>query len=463
MSSLPEHDARDAVLQALLQIEEGRDARDALHRQLRNGWDKRDKAFITDLVYGVTRWRRVLDALIDQASNTPVSRQGKVVRNTLRMAFYQIRYQRSVPVRAAVHSAVELVKRRQHAGAARFANAVLRQHLRLHPEPGPVDPPFPDGIPKEAMLARKYSHPDWLVQRWSNHFGYEATEQLLIWNNLPAEITLRVNLLRLTPEKACEELTKLGWQVRRGRWLPEALRLPHGFSFDALPQHLQACFQVQDESSMLAVHALDPQPGWRVLDMAAAPGGKATHIAEKLSGHGQVYANDRSEQRLRLVRENFQRLGVLGQAVLIQQDARRLAAWWRANDLPPVDAVLLDAPCSGTGVLRRRVEARWSKTPEGLRQTVQLQQQLLEQAGQLVRPGGVLLYSTCSIEPEENQLQIEHFLKTHPEFRRGSLADRLPHELLQSGRWAEREGELQLFPPVHGTDGFYLCRLIRTN
>lgn len=456
---LPELRVRDAVLGALVRIEAGLDAQEALHRAIRPDWSRRDRAFANDLIYGVTRYRRTLDSYIDEVSSTKSQRQSPLVRNALRLALYQIRYQDSVPARAAVHTTVALIRRRVHDGAARFVNAVLRQHLRLHPEHEPAEYPTPADASVAQQLAIRHSHPDWLVERWLQRYGKSDTEKLLEWNNRPASITLRVNQRKVSTDQAVETLVKRGWNVERGRWLPEALLMPHGFTFVDLDGVLASWFQVQDESSMLVVYALAPEPDWTVLDMAAAPGGKATHIAEKLSPNGKLIANDVSTERLEYVRQNMERLQLDHVPVeYMQADGRALARKWRDSARKPVDAVLLDAPCTGTGVLRRRVDARWRKELQGLRSLVRLQAELLDQAAQLVRPGGVLVYSTCSLEPEENEQQVEKFLARHREFRRSSLQGLIPEQLAVEG---VATNELQLFPPHHQTDGFFIARMVR--
>lgn len=410
-----------------------------------------ERGLFTELVYGVVRTRNTLDWALGQFLRRPLASLTPAIRNILRLGAYQLMYLERIPPRAAVHQAVELAKIYGHPGVAGLANGVLRNLLRnLHqlPFPSLAEDPV-------RHIALKYSHPEWLVERWLRLYGPEDTIKLCAYNNRPAPLTLRVNPLKTTKEELRRRLAAKGMAVSDSRHVPEALVVENWPGLEEVEEFRQGLFTMQDESSMLVAHALKPAPGSLVVDACAAPGTKTTHMAELMEDTGKILAFDIHEHKLPLIRQACRRLGITSvEAVL--GDARELP---RLVAQPP-SYVLVDAPCSGLGVLGRRADARWRKDPEQLAELPSLQLSLLSAAGEVLAPGGVLVYSTCSIAPEENWEVVDRFLSGNRQFVPESLVPYLPFmpEREEDRRLME-EGMLQVLPQVHGMDGFFMARL----
>lgn len=356
----------------------------------------RDRRFVRQLVLGVVRWQGRIDWIIDCFARRPISSCSPWARQLLRLGAYQILWLDRVPPRAAVHTSVELAKRFAHRGVADLVNAVLRRVATSAPRI-----PYPSrGEDLAAYLSVYHSHPRWLVERWLNRWGEAATEALLQADNRQPPIYIRLN-----PRRADR---------------PPAGALPAGplpgfFAVDEpeglfhSPEHGAGHFQVQDINAGLPAALLQPRPGERLLDACSAPGGKATQLAIAMQDRGLVVAADLSPGRLRRVRENAARLGLRSIRALVE-DAR-------AGHSGPFDRILVDAPCSATGTLARNPDARWRKRPEQLPGLAALQYAILRQAFARLRPGGVLVYSTCSLEEEENSGVVERFLAATPQAR----------------------------------------------
>lgn len=447
--------ARVAALYALKRIDaDGAYANLALDEALdRFALDGRDRALATELVYGVTRRRATLDWALGQVSNRPLDELNPWVRNILRQGAYQLMYLPRIPAPAVVHEAVELAKVRGHAGVAAFVNGVLRGLLRRLPNlefpPAAQDP--------AGHLAVAYSQPRWLVERWLAQFGPDETRDLLEALNRVPPLAVRTNRLRTTPEALAQRLAAEGVQVRPARWSPDGLVLAEvsaAAPLERLPSFQEGLFTVQDESSMLVAPVLDPQPGETVVDLAAAPGGKTTHLAERMQDRGRVIAVDVHPHKCELVAGAARRLGItcIETVCADARSAGRLLAG-RA------DRVLCDLPCSGLGTLARRPDARWRKRPEDIPTLAALQREILDQAAAALRPGGVLVYSTCTLAPEENDQVVDAFLAAHPDFAAEDLRPYLP-EGLRREPGVDR-GRLWLLPHRHGTDGFFIARLRR--
>ncbi|MCL4424715.1 MAG: 16S rRNA (cytosine(967)-C(5))-methyltransferase RsmB [Firmicutes bacterium] len=441
--------ARELALKVLKGVEE----RDAYADILLDHWLNRhqllprERALATEIAFGTLRRRNTLDWVIEGFSSRPIVKMDLWTRNILRLGAYQLLYLERIPARAAVDEAVKLARRFAPYGVSGFVNAVLRRvaNGRLPPFPSLAEDPL-------THLSLNYSHPRWLVERWLTQLGWEGTAALCQANNQPPPVTLRVNRLKSTPAEAREALAAARIEVGTGNYLPEALVVRKAGSPERLPGYAEGWFSLQDESSMLVAHALDPQPGEMVVDMASAPGGKTTHLAEVMGNLGNIVAADVHEHRLSSVRERAHRLGIRIIRTMVA-DGRQLADLYAGQ----ADRVLLDAPCSGLGVLRRNPEARWRKRPQDIPGLVRLQMELLAAGAQLLKPEGTLVYSTCTITPEENQGVVEGFLKRHPDFAREDLRPFLPEGLHKVPQ--VDEGWIQLYPHLHGTDGFFLARL----
>lgn len=445
--------AREVALKALKEIDEKKAyANLVLDGVLRRfPLEGRDRGLATELVYGVARRQGTLDWALDLTASRPVSQMEPWVRAILREGAYQLMFLDKIPPHAALSEAVELAKQYGHAGTAKFVNAVLRSLQRKLP-----DLPFP--APEQDLirhLALRHSHPEWMVRLWTERYGPAEAAALMEAMNAVPPLTIRVNRLKGSREQLISLLAREGVTAVPTRWSPEGLTLQQGTgegALDRLAAFRAGWFAVQDESSMLVAPALTPMPGETVLDVAAAPGGKATHLAELMDNRGRVIALDVHPHKLALIRETARRLGAEIVAP-VQGDARQV------HRLLPdgVDRVLVDAPCSGLGTLGRRPDARWRKQPEDSLSLAQLQLEILDSAAQVLRPGGVLVYSTCTIERRENQGVVAAFLAAHPEFEADDVWPYLP-----VGLWREPSlpmGCVQLLPHRHKTDGFFLTRL----
>lgn len=386
---------------------------------------REDRRFLQELVYGAVRWERTLDWLI--ARKASAQAQKPLVQNLLRLALYQMFWLDRVPSYAAVNESVEICKRRGFVPQARFVNALLRGYTRA------LDATRQELIALRATdPALGFSHPDWLCRRWSERFGPDATRQLLEWNNSPPPVFARVNTLQGDSAALLAQWETEGVRAESVTvdWAPAGLlfKLASHPPLTEWPSFLGGGFYVQDPSTLLAVRMLDPQPGETLLDVCAAPGGKTTFAAQAMTNQGRIQAEDLDPHRLKLVFENAARLG---------------ASSIRTGDPDPAtgyDRVLVDAPCSNTGVIRRRVELRWRIKPEEIQRLAKTQLDLLRISATRLRPGGVLVYSTCSLEREENEAVVRAFLAGNSRF---SL-----------------EAERTLTPMRERVDGAYCARLI---
>lgn len=402
----PARDARGTALDLLRQVEEaGAYAQLALSAALRRaGLTPRDRALCTELVYGVLRWRGRLDYILSRFADRPLADLADPVRQALRLGAYQLFHLDRIPPAAAIDTAVQLVKERLHAGAAGYVNAVLRRVAREGQSVvWPEDPVL--------RLAAQESHPEWLVQRWADRFGLATARAICQSQNAPAPTTLRTNTLVTSQSALQAALAEEGIEAATGLLTPEALLVAGGGDLGRLSLFQEGHFMMQGESSQLVSHVLAPREGERIADLCSAPGGKTTHCAQLMRNRGEILAFDVHPHRVRLVAEAAHRLHI----TIIQtavHDARR----------PPeglagaLDRVLVDAPCSGTGVLRRRVDLRWRLTQKSITSLAPEQRAILAAAARLVRPGGFVCYATCSLEPEENEENTAWFLAAHPEF-----------------------------------------------
>jgi len=437
--------ARVVALDVLLAIH-GRDAYAnlALDAELkRRTLTQRDTALATELAYGTLRAEGTLDWVLQRFSKRPLEELEPVVLDALRLGAYQLLYL-DVSDHAAVNETVDQVRAHTHIGAAGYANAVLRALAR-----GRDDLPWPS---REGDLAGYLSlvlwHPRWLVERWIDELGLETTEALCRADNSPPDVTLRANVLRTTRKSLLGELAARGVDVRAGKIAAEAIHVRRAGSVTAMPEFERGEIYVQDEASMAVSHLVDARPGETVADLCAAPGGKATHLAELMGNEGHVMGVDVNEKRLKLVADSARRLcDTIVEPVLAD------AASWRPERA--VDRVLLDAPCSGLGVLARRAESRWRKGAQQIDELAGLQSILLDNAATVLRPGGVLVYSTCTISRRENQDQIDAFLARHPDFAPADAAAELGVEAPSGPGW------IQFLPHVHGTDGIFVGKLTR--
>lgn len=443
--------ARAVALEALLAVERGQVfADEALESRCRNaGLDVRDRALALELVYGVLRRQNTLDWRLDYVATKPMAKLPARVRIALRLGAYQVLHLDRIPPAAAVNASVALVKTGDlSAHWPGFVNAVLRALIRR------PAPPLPDPVTDPVRaLSIQHACPEWLVERWIARLGLAGAERLCRATTVIPPLTIRTNTLRISRDALAAQLARLGHDVRPTRVSPVGLILDKGGAVTELPLFRDGAFYVEDEAAQLIPLILDPQPGETVLDVCAAPGGKTTHVAALMRNRGEIIAVDRTAARLRLLKDNCRRLGVDIVRPLCT-DATALATSPLRGRL--FDRILVDAPCSGLGVLRRHPEGKWRKGPSTLSRHQALQRRLLEAVSRLLRPGGILVYSTCSSEPEENELMINQFCSARTEFRRESVAAWLPR---QGSSLVTSLGDLSTASNDDSMDMFYAARL----
>lgn len=447
--------ARSIALSLLVESAKSEDGVDVLlDRTLaRCAFDSRERSLTVELTYGVLRQLGTIDWRLEPVLDKPLLRLPVAVQMVLRLGAYQLLFLDRIPQSAAVNESVNLA--RAFAGTvgrdwSGLVNAVLRGLLRhpLHPWPSMDDD-------AAQAFAVRYSVPGWLSRRWVDRLGLVSAEVACNEVSVAPPLTLRVNRLTTTREALLETFAQAGIAAKPTSVSPFGIVLDEGGSVPSLPGFHEGDFYVEDEAAQLIPLLLDPQPGDIVLDACAAPGGKSTHLADLMRNKGTVYAVDRKDARLDLLRSNCQRLGVQN-VVPIVCDIRQPREWIPGIGEPPVDRVLVDAPCSGLGVLRRHPEAKWRKDEQALPRHQALQCQILEAVAPCLRPGGVLVYSTCSTEPEENEEVIERFCRTHAEFQRESVRPWLPTE---AQGFVTEQGALATMPNRFSMDGFYAARL----
>lgn len=456
--------ARQVALLCLTEWESGRDKIDTiLERELNGaGLDQRDTALAQNLTYGVLRWKGQLDWVLDCYVKSGLRSLPYPIRNALRLGLYQIDFLDRIPPRAAVNESVSLAKRYGHKGTAGLVNAVLRNILTS------LRPDFPkaDRDPV-AHVSIVYSHPAVLVERWIARYGFDATVILCEYDNQVPRLVARANGLKCTPRSLSLSLQEEGRDSRPGRYFAECLELASGGSVTDLSSFQNGLMQMQDESTLAAVRLLNPRPGEDIIDMCAAPGGKMTYTAELMKGDGTVRAFEISRKRAEMLTANIKRLAIRNCEVLCGEATADLTA--------AADAVLVDAPCSGTGTLGRRADSRWKFDIEArerpreeleelrrmhprqifARQSAR-QLRLLMQAADLVRPGGRIVYSTCSLEPEENEDVVARFLSRRPEFSLQDASEFVPEMFVKGGF-------VRIYPQKHGIDGAFAARLVKSS
>ena len=386
-----------------------------------------DSGLCRELVSGCVRWRRLLDWLIERS--TEGRKQKPAVREILRLGLYQIFFLNRIPEHAIVDESVRLAKAEKCLGQAGFINAMMRRFLREREQ---ITRDIADF--QEARPALGQSHPDWLFEQWEQRWGREKTIRLMEWNNQPAPTCARVNRLLTDPERLAKRWEDEGVEASPidCDWAAtgDLFRLRKHPPLDSLGSFRDGLFYVQDPSTLLSVSLLDPQPGQAVLDLCAAPGGKTCHIAERMKNEGQLTALDTRESRLKLLRENCDRMRVTC-ATLGQADAT-------ATGEAKFDRVLVDVPCTNTGVIRRRLDLRWRLSPGQAKLLADEQLKLLGQAATHAKPDGHLVYSTCSIEPEENEQLVARFLEALPDWQLAAERSLHPVEDHTDGAYAAR-------------------------
>ncbi len=421
--------------------------------------DDRDRALAAEIVTGTLRWLRSLDALVERFANRPLRRIDADVLTILRLSIYQLLHLDRVPASAVVDDAVDLTRAARKPSATGFVNAVLRSLLRqrhaLPLPPRPASPkPSGDGGPDRAAqvayLGITHSHPDWLVERWLDRHGFDAAEAWVRFDNETPALTLRVNALRATVEEAARALAADGVETAPVRHAPGGLVVTSG---NPLRRPADGLVFVQDEASQLVALVAGAAPAQRVLDLCASPGGKATAMAAAMRDTGLLVASDVRLRRLNLLRQTVHASGA--RAIRIVQVGAR-------GSLPfgeVFDCVLVDAPCSGLGTIRRDPDIRWRRTAADLPALADAQRELLARAAAVVRPGGRLVYATCSSEPEENEQVIDAFLAAHPGFELIDLRRDAMPDMLRA--FIDGRGMFRTLPFRDGLEAFFAAALVK--
>lgn len=405
-----------------------------------------DRHLFTELVHGIVRRKRTLDAIIDRLAKQPAARQPPHLKQLLRLGLYQLRYLDRIPASAAVNTTVDLAKSNGLAGLAGVVNGILRQYIRSQTDRQEVIDLPADPIARLGIL---YSFPDWLIEYWLTELGEVETEQLCQAFNRVPPIDLRANRLKIDRPQLIEIFQAAGIELMALDYAPQGLQLTNSVgAIDRLPGYREGWWTVQDRSAQLVTQLLDPQPGETIVDACAAPGGKTTHIAELIDDTGRIIAIDRTPSRLKKLQQNRERLD-LKSIEIVTGDSCGLSELTGT-----VDRVLLDAPCSGLGTLHRRADARWQKTPQQIHELARLQAQLLANTATWVKPGGVLVYATCTVHPLENDRIITPFLQAHPNWQ-----IELPSSDSPLAPLVATTGSISIWPHRQQMDGFYMVKL----
>ncbi|MGB8455770.1 MAG: 16S rRNA (cytosine(967)-C(5))-methyltransferase RsmB [Anaerocolumna sp.] len=410
--------------------------------------EKQDRALITRICEGTVERMFTLDYIVNQYSGVKVNKMKPLIRNLMRMSVYQIKYMDQIPDSAACNEAVKLAKKRGFGNLSGFVNGVLRNVIR-----SPEKVIFPEeNKDKIQYLSVVYSVPEWLVKHLLSQYGYTAVKRLLESSFQNKKTTIRCNTDKVTVEELIRLLKQNQVTVERGTYLPFALKIADYNYLSDLGSFKKGYFLVQDESSMLVGSVSGVKSGDAVIDVCAAPGGKSLHLAELLKSTGQVDARDVSEGKINLIRDNIGRLGYVN----IKTDMKD-ALQLDADSIDKADIVIADLPCSGLGVIGKKPDIKYNMTPEKQQALVKLQREILSVVHQYVKKGGILLYSTCTVNKNENIENVRWFLSQY-DFKLESIDDFLPPSLLCD---TTKEGYIQLLPGSHDTDGFFIAKLRR--
>ncbi len=438
-------ESRELILEILLEVLEKGAYSHVILRQALEKYqylEKQDRAFITRVVEGTIEYKLTIDAIIDRCSSTPVRKCKPVIRTILRMSVYQIFWMDRIPDRAVCNEAVNLAVRKKFVGLKGFVNGVLRSIVRQKE----------DFVFEDWSL--KYSMPEWILDMWKSQYPAETVEQILTSFPGDAPTAVRCNLDRASMEEIRESLAGQGVRVEESPLTAHGLLLTGYDYLESLEAFNQGWIQVQDPSSSLVGDAADPKPGDRVLDVCGAPGGKSLHIADKLKGTGLVCVRDLTEGKVRMIQDNIDRTGFTNMEAEVW-DALEFDPRWESA----ADIVIADLPCSGLGIIGKKPDIKYQASMEKIGDLAKLQREILSVVHRYVKPGGTLIYSTCTISRAENEEQREWFFKSFPEFRACSLAGKLGPAIEEE---TMKDGYVQLLPGRYPCDGFFIAAFTRT-
>lgn len=449
--------ARDLALEVLIKVDKEKSYSNLQLNQSLQKIDlsRADISLATEIIYGTIQRLNTIDWILQPFLKTKINKLDNWVKNLLRISIYQIWYLDRVPDHATVNEAVNIAKIRGHKGITGMVNGVLRNIIRNKDSIS-----FPENLNQTARIALEHSHPEWVVQHFVKDFGIDQAEEICRVNNLPPFHSIRVNTLKISREEMIDHLKKeLGEEVEinPSKLSKQGIRIKGGGNLAHTDWYKNGYISVQDESSMLVADVLNAMPDMTVLDAAAAPGGKTTHIAEKMNDKGRIIAVDLHKHKIKLIEEQQKRLD-LHIIDTFNSDARNIKDHYGQI----FDRILLDVPCSGLGVIRRKPDLKWSKTEADIHKLQHIQGEILEAVSTLLKPGGVLVYSTCTLVQEENEQLIKSFINRHQEFKLDtSLPSLLSQELKE--KVDASDGMIQILPQHFHTDGFFISRLVKRN
>ena len=441
---------REAALDVLVKIEKNQAYSHLLLNDTRKkaGLDRRDSALLTEIVYGTIQRKLTLDFYLQPLIKKDLKKLDTWVLVLLRLSIYQMVYLDRVPERAVVHEAVTIAKNNGHKGISGMVNGVLRGFQRAE------RPSFEDIQDPIERLSIETSHPVWLLKRWISQYGQEETRAMCIENLLPAPVSMRVNQTKTTRDDLLLQLEKEGIEAKPAELTSEGIIIEKGPVFET-EAYLQGLMTAQDESSMMVALALSPEPGMDVLDTCAAPGGKTTHLAEQMNNQGSVLALDLHPQKVKLIQQQAKRLS-LSIIKAEAMDARKLV-----DHKELYDRVLVDAPCTGFGVLKRKPDIKWAKSERDVTQIATIQADILAAASTCVKKDGLLVYSTCTVDKAENEETIQAFIQNNPDFSLDeTISERLPKHIVSKRL---NQGMLTVLPQDYQSDGFFITALRRNS
>ncbi len=417
----------------------------AIARNLnRSQLSDKDRALVTELVYGTIKYKYTIDKILGQFIKTPLDKLESIVLNILRISIYQMKYLDKIPQFAAVNESVELAKKDASIGASKLINGVLRNFIRS------IDKKYYNEKDNIEKLCFEYSFEPWMVKLFIKQYGHEAAVEILKGSNSVPGVTVRVNTLKSDYDQVWESLVNNGYNIEEGDACPEAIRINKGRNIENNPLFIQGLITVQDESAMLVAPCMDLGTDMEVLDMCSAPGGKTTHIAELMKNTGTVKAYDKYEAKLKLVKDAAERLGI-NNILCNVIDAEE----YNESLNSKFDRVLLDVPCSGLGIIRKKPEIKWTKNYNQLKNIVSVQRNIINNGARYVKKGGILVYSTCTLNKEENEGIINEFLKQNPAYALLEVNFGNLHNFIYS-----KEGYVTILPGGN-MDGFFIAKLKR--
>ena len=442
--------AREQIVDLLMTIEKEQTYAQLLLKEQLQNYEMKDKAFITEVVYGTLKYQIKLDYILNQFSKTPVRKMKPFIRNLMRMSVYQLFFLDKVPSSAVINEAVKLAKKRKFVTLAGFVNGLLRNIDRAKET---IIYPSAEKEPA-SYLSIYYAFPEWMIKNWLKTYSFAETEEMVKALNARARVCIRVNHLKAEEAELIALLKAEGVAVQKGKLLEEALYIQKVNELQKMPSFKEGKWTVQDESAMLVAHVMDPKPGQHILDMCSAPGGKSMHMADLMQNEGEIISCDLHTHKMELINKQAERLGISIVKPTLQDGTCFNEAFNEA-----FDAVLLDAPCSGLGILKRKPDMRHHRQESDMEDIAAIQRALIDQAVKYVKKGGRLVYSTCTISRAENEEMVKYIQEKHG-FNLNTIKPYIPKHLQNA---IKEEGMIQILPQMVDTDGFFIASFQKEN